>query len=270
MVATSTAPTGNTTSWKVAHIDDAPPIDRQYLGPHADITDVACPTTRLCVALDNGANVLTSTNPTGGARAWKRVHLRFTAGISDLSCPSAAMCVAIATNGDAVTTTEPTGGPGAWTVTPLDPLHRLTSLACPTMSRCIAGDDAGNLFTGFGPKGLMRRAAATALSGMRLRSCRSAATVLHTRTCSATISLPGASTVTISWRSGRNELATGTTASFKRRRVTVELDVTAAGARILHKSRRRLVTRIGTTLTDAAGHSYSRTTRLVVTARNRN
>jgi hypothetical protein len=265
-IATSTTPTGDTKAWKVAHIDNAPPTDIQYLGRHASITDVVCPTTRLCVALDDGGNVLTSTNPTGGARAWKRGHLRLTAGLFDLNCPSAAMCVAIATNGDAVTTTNPTGGPSSWTLTPLDPLHQLTALACPTMSRCIAGDDAGDLFTGFGPKDLTRKAAATALSGMRLRSCPSISTVLHKRACSATITLPGASIVTINWRSGRNELATGSTASFKRRRVTVELDLTAAGARILHKSRHGLTIRVTTTLTDATGHNYSRTTRLVLAA----
>jgi hypothetical protein len=266
MIATSTTPAGAAKAWKLARIDNARPTDPHYLGPHADITDVACPTIRLCVVLDDGANVLTSTNPTGGARAWKRVRLRFTAGIFDLSCPTAVMCVAIDGEGDAVTTTDPTGGPGAWTITSLDPLHRLTSLACPTMSRCIAGDDAGNLFTGFGPKGLTRRAVAMALSGMRLGSCRSVATVLHTRTCAVTVTVPGACTVTIGWRSGRSQLATGTTASIKRRQLTVELELTSAGARILDKSHHRLVTRIRATLTDATGHSYSRTTRLVVRA----
>src|ERR1700729_2755690 len=77
-------------------------IEGQNNNP-GDFTGLSCPSSALCVAVDESANVITSTNPTGGAGAWSIHALN---GISDLqgvSCPSASLCVALDSEGDIVT-----------------------------------------------------------------------------------------------------------------------------------------------------------------------
>jgi hypothetical protein len=123
-----TRPTAGGKAWKIAHIDSAAPTDVAHLGPQARITDIACPSTRLCVALDDGADVLTSTDPTGGPRAWHSARLGFTAPLADLACASVFLCIAADNAGNVGTSTDPTAGARGWTVSRLDPDGYLTSI----------------------------------------------------------------------------------------------------------------------------------------------
>ena len=108
------------------------------LGPaYAAVTAIACPTASLCVAGDENSNVVTSTDPSGGAPAWVPTGVRQTPlnPITGISCPTAGFCLAT-TAGGVLTSTDPTGGPGAWTFAAVDLSQRLGEPSCPTVSFC--------------------------------------------------------------------------------------------------------------------------------------
>jgi hypothetical protein len=64
----------NDGAWRAEHIDNATPA-ASFLGDRAEIQGVSCPTRTLCVAFDDGGNILSSAQPAGGAGAWKLIHL---------------------------------------------------------------------------------------------------------------------------------------------------------------------------------------------------
>ena len=115
------------------------------------LISVSCPTGDLCVAVDGAGNVVTSTNPTGGAGAWALtstpVRWKYY-GLYGVSCPSSSLCVAYDTVGDLVTSSNPTGGAAAWTLTSLSgPLssnvNGLNGVSCPSNGFCalLAGSE---------------------------------------------------------------------------------------------------------------------------------
>src|SRR5439155_25704446 len=113
-VLTSSNPTKGAAAWKVTHVDGPagcpPPTEglaRCFLG------GVACPSTILCVAVDQGGNVVTSKNPTGGATAWKVTHVAGTALLNGVSCPTPTLCIAVGDNGSVAVSTNPFGGSAA-------------------------------------------------------------------------------------------------------------------------------------------------------------
>ena len=64
----------------------------------ADVLNgVSCPTSGLCVALDQSGDVITSTKPTTGAAAWKVTHLG--GSLNAVSCPTRDFCVAVGYGG---------------------------------------------------------------------------------------------------------------------------------------------------------------------------
>jgi hypothetical protein len=103
------------------------------------------------VATDSAGNVVTSTNPTGGAAAWT------VAGVgnilSGVSCPSSSLCVATDATGAVITSTNPTGGALTWTAASADPGNGLSAVSCPSSVLCVATDSAGNVVTSTNPTG---------------------------------------------------------------------------------------------------------------------
>ncbi len=134
-------------SWKVTHVDTTSPIVAG-VGPQSSFYAISCPTRRLCVALDNGGNIFTSTHPTGPASAWKHVHVGNYFSSSTLSCASASLCVAIDELGNVVESTNPAGSKRAWTAIHIDGDNTLTSISCPTAKLCFASDTSGNILVG--------------------------------------------------------------------------------------------------------------------------
>src|ERR1700674_5378090 len=94
----------------------------------------------LLAAVDYVGNVVTSSNPTGGAAAWTVTHVDGTNPLTGVSCPSSGLCAAVDTVGNVVTSSNPTGGAGAWTVTPVDGTNPLTGVSCPSSGLCVAVD----------------------------------------------------------------------------------------------------------------------------------
>ncbi|HET6509142.1 MAG TPA: hypothetical protein VFG42_20270 [Baekduia sp.] len=82
--------------------------------PSGGLVSTSCPTADLCVAVDGYGHVLSSTNPTGGAAAW-RVDTLTTDGthprrFTSVSCPTVTRCVAIDGSNAVLTTATPASG----------------------------------------------------------------------------------------------------------------------------------------------------------------
>jgi hypothetical protein len=129
-------------------------------GGVADLAHVSCPSTSLCVAVDAFyGDVVTSTNPTGGASAWTATNIDSRNGnpgsaLNGVSCPSSSLCVAVDGSGKVLTTSNPTGGASAWTTTHVDPESSgFSAVSCPTTSLCVAVDSSGNVVTSSDPTG---------------------------------------------------------------------------------------------------------------------
>lgn len=127
----STRPTSGEGAWRAEHIDNATPA-AGFPGDQAEIEGVSCPTRRLCVAFDNGGNILSSTRPGGGAGAWKLIHLGDPANLRHLACLSVSLCIAVDGLGNVFTSTQPTGEASTWTQSTVDTTSPITSLACPS------------------------------------------------------------------------------------------------------------------------------------------
>jgi hypothetical protein len=146
------------------------------IGGSSGIGDISCPRASLCVAGEGNTNVVTSTNPTGGASAWTATTLAISSTLKGMSCPSATLCVGVE-HGNVVTSTNPTGGASAWTVTNVDGSNNFFSgsLSCPTIHLCVAVDGAGNVVTSTNPTGGAPAWTATNVSGFLAGvSCASA------------------------------------------------------------------------------------------------
>jgi hypothetical protein len=116
------------------------------------LSGIACPSITLCVAADNEGDVMTTTEPTGGASAWTPSKVDGpTSDRSAVSCPSTALCV-VAHGDDILVSTDPTGGASAWTVTTVD-VNGLSGVSCPTATLCVAVDRSGNVLTSTDPTG---------------------------------------------------------------------------------------------------------------------
>ncbi|MGH2870428.1 MAG: hypothetical protein ACRDNK_23025, partial [Solirubrobacteraceae bacterium] len=119
-IAYSTSPTAGPSSW---HFTAIPPLpNSQDLISNAHI---ACASTNLCVAAITGAysgtnEVLWSTDPTGGTRAWSMNALpgRFSI-LTGISCTAPSLCaiLAPAPSPQVRLSTDPAGGPSTWTTT---------------------------------------------------------------------------------------------------------------------------------------------------------
>jgi hypothetical protein len=148
-VITSTDPTAGAGKWMASN-----------LSPDAVLSAVTCASGSLCVAFgfthtSTGTVVgelFTSTDPIGGAGAWRLVQLPGTYGLEGGSCPSASLCVAFDNNGDLISSSDPTGGAGAWQLARVDP-DPVVGLSCPSASLCVAVDADGRILTSTDPSG---------------------------------------------------------------------------------------------------------------------
>lgn len=274
-IVTSTNPAGGPRAWKVAHIDPARPI-LGGVGSQASIEGVSCPTDTLCVATDDGGNILWSTDPTGGVRAWHLVHLNLGYPLGEIECPSVAECIAFNSysayggSGEVVSSTHPTGGANAWTATQADPGADLTSLSCPSPSTCIAGDANGHAVVGSGPgpKGVTRRTAIAALAGGLRHICppRLVGTILRRAGCPTLFLAPGAGQLTVTWTGMSGAvLASGKSEATGTGKLIVHVPLTKTGKRLLRRVHRDARIRIEATFLDATWHLYQKTAMVTLT-----
>jgi Divergent InlB B-repeat domain len=141
---------------------EAPPIAPLYwsgpvpVDPGRSLTGMSCPSASLCVATDDAGNVVTSTDPAGGAETWTVTNIDGTQAIEGLSCASVSLCVAIDESGNALVSTNPTSGAAAWALTHIDAifgLNAVTGVSCVAGPLCVVTDADGNVVTSTDPTG---------------------------------------------------------------------------------------------------------------------
>jgi hypothetical protein len=153
-VLTSTNPTGGASAWKIVKPDD--PLDLNRIDGKSSLTDVSCPTTTFCVAVNDSGNVVISTNPTGGSHAWRTgpADVRNNAPLMAVSCPSTNLCVAVDDSGKVVVGNR--NGLGfSWRsgdITVGD--GGLYSIDCPSEGYCIVGGTTGQVYWSLTPSSL--------------------------------------------------------------------------------------------------------------------
>jgi hypothetical protein len=86
------------------------------------IVGLTCPSSTHCVALDNAGNVLSTSDPSGGWRAWHKAPI-------DAEMYSYS--------------TEAPNNPPPYNLSPLS----LTAISCPTARFCAAVDTSGHVLT---------------------------------------------------------------------------------------------------------------------------
>jgi len=114
------------------------------------ISAVACPSSRLCVAVDQSGFALVTTN---SGRSWRkpvRIDSGANAPLTGISCPTTKLCVAIDSSGNVITSRRPTGGSRAWShpahvdanTAPSGGSVGLSAISCPSVTLCVAVDGA--------------------------------------------------------------------------------------------------------------------------------
>jgi photosystem II stability/assembly factor-like uncharacterized protein len=125
----------------VAPLTSTTPLWTQRSSTFA-FADVACPTTKICVAIDGQDHVARSSN---GGLSWKSVAVPVhVVATSDISCSSASRCVIAAVGGTLGASSQPprflvTKDAGAhWTlVAPPDGVTSIDAVDCPTVTECV-------------------------------------------------------------------------------------------------------------------------------------
>lgn len=137
-VVTSTDPAGGSSSWSAALIDRLGVVE----GFGSEVASVSCPSVSLCVAVNGNDDVLTSTDPAGGPKAWRVVHLDESGPreFNGISCPSVSLCVVVGGE-KVIDSSNPTGGASAWTTVHLPRAPGLKDVSCPSQSLCVAVGD---------------------------------------------------------------------------------------------------------------------------------
>src|SRR4051812_49069690 len=117
------------------------------------VVAVSCATARLCAATDNHGNAITSTNPAGGAAAWRRRNVDGANTLHGVSCKP-SLCVAVDGAGNVLTLTNPANAASNWSApAAVDAGHQLRGVSCPSSSLCVAVDNAGQVVTSTDPTG---------------------------------------------------------------------------------------------------------------------
>lgn len=118
------------------------------LGDSLDLRGVSCGTPTLCVAVAREGRIFVSTEPTGGASAWRQVGTPGGPGdLEGVDCFSSLLCVAGNLTGNVLTSTDPDGPAASWRKANTGGSVQITDVSCPSAVRCVAVDDNGSVLT---------------------------------------------------------------------------------------------------------------------------
>jgi hypothetical protein len=115
-------------------------VDPQPPEGEGTFNDVSCPSTALCVVVDDFGNVVTSTDPAGGASAWKVTPVQSSqpsplSALSDVDCLSSTFCIGADNSYQVLTSMDPSGGGATWTSQ--GPETAANDISCPTAQLCV-------------------------------------------------------------------------------------------------------------------------------------
>lgn len=124
------------------------------LGDPLDLRGVSCGTPALCVAVAREGRIFVSTEPTGGASAWRLVGTPGRPGdLEGVDCVSSLLCAAGNLTGNVLTSTDPDGPAASWREANAGGSVQITDVSCPTVDRCVAVDNNGSVLTSADPTG---------------------------------------------------------------------------------------------------------------------
>jgi hypothetical protein len=163
LVAAALAPpAASASSWSVVQLPSG--------GVNASFYGLSCPGASFCVAVGGNSAIATSTDPTGGASAWKigkpggGVELPAFEGeatygggqVRGISCPTTDLCVAASLDGRFYTSTDPAGGPSTFKVVKQaesGPNIHMLGVSCPSTAFCVVVGYGGKVLTSSNPTG---------------------------------------------------------------------------------------------------------------------
>jgi photosystem II stability/assembly factor-like uncharacterized protein len=158
LIHTSTNPTAGASAWTATRLD-LPHLENP--GRAVLFRSVSCPSVSFCAIAGSDqatrrSDVFTSSDPTGGASAWKDRALHHIILIGGISCPSRSLCVAAAqpqhfqaypAPGDLVVSTDPADRTSTWELRHPDGSKGMEDVSCPSKRLCTAVDSVGNVIT---------------------------------------------------------------------------------------------------------------------------
>src|ERR1019366_8664802 len=139
-VVSSTDPGAGAAVWTVTSVDQTVTPS----GSAASLVDVSCSSESLCVAADDAGNVVTSTNPTGGASAWTVADIDGTTALTSVACRASRFCIVV-DGTEILTSSDPAGGVPAWSATGNG--IELSRVWCPSAALCVGGEASGEMAT---------------------------------------------------------------------------------------------------------------------------
>ena len=108
---------------------------------------VRCPSTSLCVAVDDAGNVLETDDPSAATPNWSAPMNIDGTNPLVFSCPSTSLCVAADTVGNVLTSEDPSAAQPMWsTPQSIDPQSGFANVSCPSTSLCVAVELLGERF----------------------------------------------------------------------------------------------------------------------------
>jgi hypothetical protein len=138
----STDPTGGASAWSSPEA-----IAARADGISESLNSITCPTSSFCAATDGSdylisegystGDVVTTTDPTGGASAWT-VSAPLDTGLFPIACPSTSFCVTSDLEHSVYESSEPSN-PSSWQTSTIDTgTGGPSGLACPSSELCVA------------------------------------------------------------------------------------------------------------------------------------
>ena len=157
-------PSGGSGAWKSGLVDPGAmdPLPAGVTPPA--VTGVACPSRRLCVAVDFLGDVVWSASPLAGASTWRVRNVQ--AGynpIASLVCPSASLCVGASGLNHLLASTHPAAAPSAWRSFAVG--QGAASVSCLSTSFCYGVSGSELLFSSRSPAGGPGQWSVTAIGG---------------------------------------------------------------------------------------------------------
>ena len=158
-VAVSTDPNGGAAAWSASLADTD--LNIKCTGPGTDcdpgLESVACPSRSACAAIDANANILTTTQPAGGA-PWNRKLVGAWSFDGTIICPSTSLCVRSGSSSSGNVSSiaaadRPFDQNATWTQPRFPTYHSVSRVSCRSASLCVAGDTAGDVLTSRHPAG---------------------------------------------------------------------------------------------------------------------
>jgi hypothetical protein len=114
-------------------------------GPGEGISGVSCPTSSFCAAVDQSGYALTTTDPSGGYRAWHHVRIEHRS-LTAIACASRLLCVAIDRRGRVLVSADPGAGASSWKSASVG--SGVTGVTCPSARLCLLTTGAGTVRLG--------------------------------------------------------------------------------------------------------------------------